>query len=87
MDGLVGLKGRLDAGANVITSIVPPRKGLAGVANNALDIENARRTHESIVPILKECGLRTADAHAYGAWIQQHKKGSDTITPLAEIVS
>ncbi len=71
VDGLDGLKGRLDAGANVITSIVPPKKGLAGVANNSLDIEDARRTHDSIRPILETCGLTVAKAGAYRSWIEK----------------
>jgi methylornithine synthase len=70
VDGLDGLKGRLDAGANVITSIVPPQNGLAGVANNSLDIEDSRRTHDSITPILDTCGLTVADAGAYRSWIE-----------------
>lgn len=70
VDGLDGLKARLDAGANVITSIVPPQKGLAGVAHNSLDIDDARRTHESITPILDTCGLTVAGAGIYAAWIK-----------------
>jgi methylornithine synthase len=37
------LKKRLHAGANVVTSIVPPGGGLAGVARPAMDIEEGRR--------------------------------------------
>ena len=76
VDGLDGLKGRLDAGANVITSIVPPKKGLAGVAHNSLDIEDARRTHDSITPILDTCGLTVADAGAYRSWIETQMKSA-----------
>jgi len=79
VDGLDGLKARLDAGANVITSIVPPKKGLAGVAHNSLDIEDARRTHESITPILEACGLGVADTETYNAWIEKHRK---TLMPI-----
>jgi len=76
VDGLDGLKGRLDAGANVITSIVPPKKGLAGVAHNSLDIEEARRTHDSITPILDTCGLTVADVGAYRSWIETQMNGA-----------
>lgn len=69
VDGLSGLKARLDAGANVVTSIVPPQKGLAGVANNRLDIEDSRRSPEQILPILSQCGLSVALPHEYVAWI------------------
>jgi methylornithine synthase len=68
VDGLDGLKARLDAGANVVTSIVPPEKGLAGVAHNSLDIEDSRRTMAHIVPVLKTCGLQPATTEEYQAW-------------------
>ncbi len=71
VDGLGGLKSRLDAGANVVTSIVPPQKGLAGVANHSLDIEESRRTLDHILPILETCGLTPASPEAYQAWIQK----------------
>jgi len=67
--GLNGLKARLDAGANVVTSIVPPEKGLAGVANPSLDIEDSRRTLDYILPILKTCGLAPAMPDEYQTWI------------------
>ncbi|RLB42586.1 MAG: hypothetical protein DRH12_05295 [Deltaproteobacteria bacterium] len=36
--GLAGLRPWLDAGANVVTSLVHPGQGLVGVAQNSLDI-------------------------------------------------
>ena len=66
--GLSGLKARLDAGANVVTSIVPPEKGLAGVANHSLDIEDSRRSLVHILPILKSCGLTPALPEEYLSW-------------------
>ncbi len=68
VNGLSGLKARLDAGANVITSIVPPQRGLAGVANHSLDIEDSRRTLEHILPIVKTCGLEPGLPKDYLAW-------------------
>ena len=76
VDGLAGLKNRLDAGANVITSIVPPKSGLAGVANSTLDIEDARRTSASIAPILNDCGLETAQLDEYFLWMENRKKST-----------
>jgi methylornithine synthase len=58
LDGLNGLQKRLQAGANVITSIVPPGRGLTGVANSRLDIEESRRSVESIRSILHFSGLK-----------------------------
>ncbi|MCD4720595.1 MAG: methylornithine synthase PylB [Desulfobacula sp.] len=71
--GLDGLKARLEAGANVVTSIVPPQKGLAGVANHCLDIEDSRRTLDHIIPILKTCGLAPAMPKEYQVWIENRQ--------------
>ncbi len=74
VEGLGGLKRRLEAGANVVTSIVPPHAGLVGVVHSSLDIEEARRTPESVFPILKECGLQAASLEEYRKWIRKQKK-------------
>ena len=73
VEGLVGLKRRLEAGANVVTSIVPPQQGLAGVAQSSLDIDDARRTTASVLPVLETCGLRAAALEEYPAWIKKRK--------------
>lgn len=70
VDGLQGLAARLDAGANVVTSIVPPDQGLAGVVNKSLDIEDARRTMDHIAPVIDACGLRVASQKTYEEWIR-----------------
>ena len=67
--GLAGLQSRLEAGANVVTSLVPPGFGLAGVAQRSLDIAEAKRTAASIVPELEKYGLRAASCEDYSAWI------------------
>lgn len=76
VDGLKGLSVRLAAGANVVTSVVPPNQGLAGVANASLDIEDSRRSIEWILPLLKEAGLQVASHEAYQAWIDSRRKGN-----------
>jgi methylornithine synthase len=68
--GLGGLKGRLDAGANVITSLIPPGEGLAGVAQSSLDIDDARRTVASVEPVLRECDLAPATKAEYRQWVE-----------------
>ena len=73
VDGIDGLKKRLDAGANVVTSIVQPGEGLAGVAQHSLDIEEGRRTHASALEILESCGLRTATQAEYLTWIKSRQ--------------
>lgn len=69
--GLDGLRSRLDAGANVVTSLVPPGEGWAGVAQSRLDIEEGRRTVASVGPVLKACGLEVATADEYRRWISR----------------
>lgn len=68
--GLDGLKQRLQAGANVVTSLVPPDLGFAGVAQTSLDIDGARRTPARVLPVLEECGLRPATPADFCAWIK-----------------
>jgi methylornithine synthase len=74
VDGLAGLKQRLEAGANVVTSIVPPGEGLAGVAQHSLDIEDGRRTNASVLRIVKDCGLRAATGVEYQNWIDSRRR-------------
>lgn len=72
--GLAGLKRRLDAGANVVTSLVPSGQGLAGVAQNSLDIEDSRRTSNSVLPVLAACGLKAASTGDYLEWISNRRR-------------
>lgn len=67
VEGLAGLKQRLEAGANVVTSIVPPQQGLAGVAQSFLDIDDARRTTDSVLSILENCHLQRNPLNAPGS--------------------
>ncbi len=69
VEGLKGLCPRLKAGANVITSIVPPGCGLAGVANHALDIDNFNRTVDRIRVDVESLGLDIGSLDGYRAWM------------------
>lgn len=69
VEGINGLKERLNAGANVVTSIIPPKNGLAGVSQSTLDISEGYRTVSGVVPILNECGLEKASLNEYRNWI------------------
>jgi methylornithine synthase len=71
---LTGLRSRLEAGANVVTSLVPPGFGLAGVAQNSLDIADAKRTIVSIVPELEKLGLQAASPEDYLIWIEDRRR-------------
>ncbi|MFO7911623.1 MAG: hypothetical protein R6V15_05625 [Desulfotignum sp.] len=62
-----------DVGANVVTSIVPPLAGLAGVANPVLDIDATGRSLAKVVPVLDRCGLMPAAAEDYQAWVKNRQ--------------
>lgn len=74
VDGLAGLKDRLQAGANVITSIIPPEEGFLGVANAETDIDQGYRTIQGIQETLTECELTLASAEKYKQWIAKEKE-------------
>jgi methylornithine synthase len=76
VDGLAGLGSRLEAGANVVTSLVPPGRGLAGVAQSALDIEDGRRSVEGVAPTLRICGLAPATSDQYQRWVADRKRSA-----------
>ncbi|QIB69993.1 methylornithine synthase PylB [Aminipila butyrica] len=69
VDGIGGLKERIGAGANLITSIIPPRSGLMGVAQNTMDVDDGGRTVEEAARILGEMGLRMASREEYKAFL------------------
>lgn len=70
LEGIKGVKARLMAGANVITSIVPPNKTLAGVAQHELDIDNGMRSKEQIENEIENLGLRVATENEYVSFIR-----------------
>jgi methylornithine synthase len=82
VDGIMGLKKRLNAGANVITSIIPPKGGLLGVSQSTLDIEEGGRTVAGTEPILKECGLKIAPPQAYRQWVEKQRHGYQSKSPI-----
>ncbi|GAB1476992.1 methylornithine synthase PylB [Bacillota bacterium] len=69
VDGIKGLKSRLDAGANIVTSIIPPLTGLAGVAQNSMDIDDGSRTVAGVTSILNNMGLKPGTLEEYRAAI------------------
>ncbi|MCK8827438.1 methylornithine synthase PylB [Natroniella acetigena] len=73
VDGIKGLEKRLMAGANVITSIIPPRSGLAGVSNSTLDIEEGHRTVQGVKKIIKNLDLEIATKEEYKRWIDKER--------------
>jgi methylornithine synthase len=85
VDGLTGLKKRLDAGANVVTSIIPRGQGLAGVAQHTLDIEAGRRTKASVLEVLQTAGLQSATPEEYLAWIDARQRATDASNARGKI--
>jgi len=73
VEGLEGLAVRLMAGANVVTSIIPPMSGCAGVANYEYGIDEGHRTVAGIQDTLKGCGLTAAEASEYVNWVETRK--------------
>lgn len=65
VDGIKGLEDRINAGANLITSIIPPKSGFMGVAHSVMDVDEGGRTVEEAAAILKRMGLRIASADEY----------------------
>ncbi len=81
IDGLNGLQDRLLAGANVVTSIVPPGRGLSGVANKNLDIEDSRRTVKSIRRVLGSIDMNVASLTDYRHWIDERIRERENPLP------
>lgn len=73
VEGLGGLEKRLMAGANIVTSIIPPRQGFAGVANCKNDIDEGFRTVAWIQDTLKKCNLENATAQEYSRWVADRR--------------
>lgn len=69
VDGIKGLKDRINAGANLITSIIPPKSGFMGVAHNTMDVDEGGRTVEEACAILEEMNLRIATREEYKKFI------------------
>ncbi|MCP4628147.1 MAG: methylornithine synthase PylB [bacterium] len=74
VDGIKGLKMRLEAGANVITSIIPPNNRLAGVSQSSLDIEQGLRTVSEVKKVLTAMGLKIAGGEDYESWMAERKE-------------
>lgn len=73
VDGIKGLKDRINAGANLITSIIPPRSGFMGVAHNTMDVDEGGRTVEEARSILDQMGLTIASREEYKRFIAEVK--------------
>jgi methylornithine synthase len=74
IDGRGLLKERLDAGANVVTSLIPPSLGLTGVSRATLDVDEGNRTPGGIRTLVAAAGLRLAGAVDYWGWVRRERE-------------
>lgn len=74
VDGLEGVKNRLNAGANVITSLIPASYQLAGVSSARSGIETRQRDVCSVAPVIESAGLKIAAPGTYLAWLKEEKR-------------
>jgi len=76
VEGIDGLIPRLRAGANIVTSIVPPHMDLAGVAQKDLDINSGRRYIDHVLSVLDAEGCKVGSNGDYSKLIKKLKEGS-----------
>lgn len=74
IEGIAGLRDRLFAGANVVTSIIPPKSGLAGVSQSVLDIDEGFRTVSGVKSVLASMGLQAAFKQDYLTWLNKQNQ-------------
>ncbi|MDQ1254237.1 MAG: methylornithine synthase [Euryarchaeota archaeon] len=60
LEGIDGMVPRLNAGANIVTSILPPDSRLEGVANYDRELEERNRDIKSVIKRLESMGLEPA---------------------------
>ncbi len=71
VDGITGLNARLAAGANVVTSLIPPHSGLMGVSNSTLEIDQGYRTAAQVKIELAKTGMQVAAPGDYWNWLSR----------------
>ena len=74
VDGIEGLHDRLNAGANVVTSIIPPQSGCNGVAMPRDEIDEGGRTVEEAAAIIKDMGLTTGTKEELADYLKELKQ-------------
>lgn len=65
VEGVEGMKSRLDAGASTITSIVVPHKHYAGVAQPEKDIESGARSVQHVFDLVDQMGKKIATQNEF----------------------
>ena len=77
IEGIDGASRRIFAGANVITSIIPPERGLAGVAQHHLDIDTGSRSVARIEELLDKMGSKVASLGSYRSFLSEARSSSE----------
>ena len=75
VEGQAGMIARLEAGANVVTSIIPQDSGFKGVANQELDILNGDRSMDSVRQKLCASRYAISTRTAYESWMEMNRPG------------
>ncbi len=84
VEGLAGLVDRLEAGANVVTSLVPADMNLAGVAQASLDIDNQARSLAGVRPRVQALGLSLATPAQYRERLAKFVERPGPVFPAGE---
>ena len=79
VEGTEGLIPRLKAGANVVTSIVPPNTNLAGVAQKDLDIDNGHRSVRYVFDLLDSAGYKASSNQDYSSMMRKMRERGMTV--------
>ncbi|MCL2607013.1 MAG: methylornithine synthase PylB [Methanomassiliicoccaceae archaeon] len=74
VEGIEGLIPRIRAGANIVTSIVPPRMHLAGVAQKELDIDSGFRSMEHVANVLEKEGCKIGRNSEYESMLRDIRR-------------
>ena len=75
VEGIAGLRTRVAAGANVITSIIPPYQELAGVAQPDLNINDGHRSVDYVKNMISDMGMRPASSSEYRDYLESNRPG------------
>jgi len=87
VDGLDYVQERLEAGANVITSLIPPHLGLSGVSQSFLGIDEGFRTVKGVAPVLEKASLAAARPQDYRQWIDRQRPAKIDRTEYCEVLA
>lgn len=83
LEGIDGMVHRLNAGANVVTSIISSGSSLEGVVNYDRELEERDRDSRSVIRRLKTMGMEPASQAEFNRVIEKHATSSVRIPVVA----